>query len=132
MVQTFPLTILKPHWVSDPIVPELASVDTKFLNGAVSSLRLSDTASSATFKMIWNDISDADVAAITNFWESVGTNESFTIATSVFSDALPTSRITIIQNFNKTGLWRFRERPQIEWINLESSIVTATIQGHLI
>lgn len=133
MVQIFPVTttLPAPNWVDEPKLSIAASAKTKMLNGAVSTLRFSDTQSGGSLVIHWDEITDTQLSELMTFWRLVDTVESFTLPTAFWRTEWLAGRVANYQAISATGLWRFREEPKWVDLNLHSYQIMATIEASL-
>jgi hypothetical protein len=133
MPQIFPITptFPAPNWIEDPQLSSAASARTKFLNGADSVLRLTDTQAGGSLMVKWDEISDVALAEFLIFWQLVDTIDSFTLPTAFFRPEWPAARVANYRSLSATGFWRFNEKPKWGELNLHSHMLSAVIVSSL-
>lgn len=117
------------NWVDDFVPGESATIKQQFANLSVSRLKISELSANAKFTAHWDELTYAQTQAFLDFWESVGTFESFTLPLGFWDTKMSADKRSIYTRLSPTGLWMFSEIPKFTDINLSVQSIVATFSG---
>jgi hypothetical protein len=120
-----------PDWIDSPVLPESASIETKFLNKSRSVLRISEVQADAEMTARWEMLSYAHVARFRQFWNQVETRESFLLPDAWWPVAIPGEIKNFYATLSPTGYWRFRERPVVDDRSFLQPTIVAILKGEI-
>lgn len=134
MPEVFPITatLVAPNWIDEPQLSGAAHATTQFLNGAVSTLRYTDTQTGGELLCHWDGVDDDFLAEFLGFWRLVDMIDSFTLPAAFFRPEWLSGRVANYRAASPTGNWKFRQKPKILDLNLHSYQITATIVASIL
>ena len=127
---TFPRN-LQPCWLDKGDLPARPDIAQRFQSGADSNLRLSSIPIGGSIVCEWI-ASTAQSIDFRNFWNIVELSESFDLPVNFFPVACDYRLVEQLKSYSPTGLWRFAEAYEEEYLRTDCYRITATLRGAIL
>jgi hypothetical protein len=129
-VTTFPVN-LRPDWIDKGDLPARPDIAQRFQSGADSNLRLSSIPIGGSILCEWT-VSPAQSVTFQEFWATVELSQSFDLPAGFFPAAYDSRLVDQFESRSPTGLWRFAEPYQEEYVRSDCYRITATLRGAIL